>query len=199
MKNTLVFTIAMALAPVAFAQTTSPGINILQQRWADSPHYLSGQTLSPTATASPAMGTGMVQTPQQAMLQQQAQQQAQQQQSAEQDGSQTAQAQDEARPPVDDTQTKALLWMNDPTQDLRQSGGKLERPLARGFANSSAPQDQRRLDEWRRQLLNVGVPQSKIEFEARRLNREDFELWASRFVWWENDEHPNAVDVGRAE
>lgn len=101
----------------------------------------------------------------------------------------------EAKPPLPDTAGLAQSWSNDPVQQLRQSGERLERPLHRGFAHSSSQADQVRLAQWRTHLLNVGVPASKISFEASRLDREAFELWASRFVWWEQATHPNHVDI----
>ena len=102
----------------------------------------------------------------------------------------------EAKPPLDNSEASAQAWSFDPVQQLRQSGERLERPLSRGIAHSASSSDQARLAQWRVHLLNVGVPASKITFEANRLNREEFELWASRFVWWEQATHPNQVDVG---
>lgn len=100
-----------------------------------------------------------------------------------------------ARPPADNSEFTKMMWQFDPSQQLRQSGERLERADARGFASSRSSSDQVRLQEWSRHLQNAGVPEQKIMFEAKRLSKDDFELWASRFVWWEQSVHPRRLDV----
>lgn len=154
------------------------GVDV-NSRWSDAPKFVENQATAPNTTP---------QMPQQLIPPQQNPQ-------LDASGSQQTQAVESEKPPVEDTETLKMLWSVDMRQELRQSGGRFELPNARGFSASSNMSDQLRLKEWRRHLLNVGLPKEKIDFEARRLNREDFELWASRFVWWDKDLHPNAITV----
>ena len=97
------------------------------------------------------------------------------------------------KPPREDGELQAELWAFDPVQLPRQQGMVIGQPLHHGFAYSQDPSDQRRLAEWTLHLQNEGMNLRKIEFEAQRLDRQDFEMWASRFVWWEDGLHPNII------
>lgn len=164
------------------ANANANGINI-NSRWSDAPKFVENQATAPAETP---------QLPQQLIAPQPGQQIDPSMSTPQSQQLQTVEVE---KPPVEDTETQKILWSIDTRQELRQSGGRFELPNARGFASSSNMSDQLRLKEWRRHLLNVGLPKEKIDFEARRLNREDFELWASRFVWWDKDLHPNAITV----
>ena len=104
---------------------------------------------------------------------------------------------DDARPPVVDESIRQWAWMQEGQTSARQQGVAVPRPTHRGFAHSTRPADQHLLARWRQHLLNEGVPQHLIDFEARRLPREEFEVWASRRVWAEQANHPNAVHADR--
>lgn len=205
MKQTLLtLCLCAAFAPCAFAQQAQSPTAI--QNWSDTTRFVEGQQSAGVQTSSPALMTpGMTGPINPALLQQmQAQQRlAQQAQTApvatqtEQATEQPAQEAAADKPPVEDLTAQRLMWATDPVQNLRQEGGKMERPTPRGFSSSSQASDRLRMAEWKRHLLNLGLPESKIDFEARRLNREEFELWASKLVWWEAGEHPNLIDIGR--
>lgn len=107
----------------------------------------------------------------------------------------TAQApQPPKRPPAEGlSEEDKLLWMIDPKQTARQQGQRIEQPLSKGLYHSASLSDKELLRAWTYHLMNEGVPEAKILFEAKRLNKHDFERWASRFVWWEESLHPNAV------
>lgn len=206
MKQTLLtLCLCAVFSSSAFAQSTET-----TQRWSDTTRFVEGQANAGSQAVSPAlavnprsgpMNASSLQQMQQLQAQQmQAQLQAQQSQQGQQPTSEQPQVaqQDEAeldRPPVENSDAQRLMWATDPVQNLRQEGGRLEKPVPRGFNASSQPADRLRMAEWKRHLLNLGIPESKIEFEARRLNREDFELWASKLVWWEGNEHPNLIDI----
>lgn len=207
-KLILAVCLSTAFASSAWGQT---------QSWSDTPQFIDGQPSAQSQAVSPALmspanipNSAMANNPaqlqyiqnqqrqiqaQQALLASQSQSSTQDSESGEANSTTQEQQTAEDKPPMEDTEAKRLMWAVDPSQNLRQEGGRLEKPLSRGFASSAAPADRLRLAEWKRHLLNVGIPQNKIEFEARRLDREDFELWASRLVWWENGEHPNMIDV----
>lgn len=107
----------------------------------------------------------------------------------------TAQApQPPKRPPAESlSEEEKLLWMIDPKQTARQQGQRIEQPLSKGLYHSASLSDKELLRAWTYHLMNEGVPEAKILFEAKRLNKHDFERWASRFVWWEESLHPNVV------
>lgn len=195
-KTILCLTLSALVIPSAFAQ-----------RWSSEPVYAN----QPSA--------GSIQMPQlpdnlppqiRSQIQQAQIQQAQMQQiqnpgqivvptigSLENNANTNVQAQEvvDDKPPVEDLEAQRLLFSVDFKQDARQAGEKLMRPNHNGFALSTKSEDQLRFKEWNRHLLNVGIPQSKIDFEGRRLNRSDFELWASRIVWWEEGVHPNHLEI----
>ena len=102
-----------------------------------------------------------------------------------------------SRPPseADLKEAERLLWLVDPTQSLRQSGGRLERPTNRGFFYNKSVSDQNLLYRWVLQLKNEGFAEEKIIFEAKRLSKPDFERWASRLLWAEQHTHPNFTDI----
>lgn len=205
MKQTLLtLCICAAFSSSAFAQSQTAVDTT--QRWPDTTRFVEGQPGSRAQTQSPALMTdsGRPGALNPALLQQMQNQQSQEQQLQAQQAQQnvaegqTQQPQEDPsldRPPVEDMEAKRLMWALDPVQNLRQEGGRMERPNARGFSSSAQSSDRLRVAEWKRHLLNLGIPESKIEFEARRLNRDEFEMWASKFVWWESDEHPNIIDV----
>ena len=197
MKQTLLtLCLCAAFTPSAFAQQTQSPTST--QNWSDATRFVEGQQNAGAQTASPAIrlpGSAGAANP--ALLQQM---QAQQQLAAQTTSKATEQPAQEAvadKPPVEDLTAQRLMWATDPVQNLRQEGGKMERPTPRGFSSSSQASDRLRMAEWKRHLLNLGLPESKIDFEARRLSREEFELWASKLVWWEAGEHPNLIDIGR--
>jgi len=203
MKQTLLtLCLCAAFTPSAFAQQTQSPAST--QNWSDATRFVEGQQNVGVQAASPALrlpGSAGAVNP--ALLQQmQAQQQlaAQAQATSGATAPATEQPAQEAvadKPPVEDLTAQRLMWATDPVQNLRQEGGKMERPTPRGFSSSAQASDRLRMAEWKRHLLNLGLPESKIDFEARRLSREEFELWASKLVWWEAGEHPNLIDIGR--
>lgn len=211
MKQTLLtLCLCAAFTPSAFAQQTSSTPN-----WSDATRFVEGQQNAGVQSASPVLrGPGSAGAVNPTLFQQmqaqqlQAQQQAQQQLAAQGQPTSEAQATDQTtqqpaqeaiadKPPVEDLTAQRLMWATDPVQNLRQEGGKMERPTPRGFSSSAQASDRLRMAEWKRHLLNLGLPESKIDFEARRLSREEFEQWASKLVWWEAGEHPNLIDIGR--
>ena len=97
--------------------------------------------------------------------------------------------------PQEEWARQAEQWNSDTSQQLRQSGGSMGHPPHRGFFFSSSSSDKSLLHDWVHELKNHGVSEEKIIFEAKRLNKEDFLRWASRFVWWEDNLHPNVTDV----
>lgn len=64
----------------------------------------------------------------------------------------------------------------------RQLGQVISAP---GLHNSAAkdPSSRAWIQDWATVLSGVGIPASKVYFEAARLTREDFAMWASRMVW----------------
>ena len=206
MKQTLLsLCLCATFASSAFAQSADT-----TQRWSDTTRFVEGQANSGAQAVSPAlavnprsgpMNAASLQQMQQLQAQQmQAQLQAQQSEQGQQQTPGQAQMAEQAeaeldRPPVENLDAQRLMWAMDPVQNLRQEGGRLEKPTSRGFKASAHSADRLRMAEWKRHLLNLGIPESKIEFEARRLNREEFELWASKLVWWEAGEHPNLIDI----
>lgn len=114
---------------------------------------------------------------------------------AEQSTKTEEQEEQEDRPPVADTEIEKILFLTDSAQEIRQSGQKLEHPLYHGFAFDTDIKSQQLLQAWKAELLNFGLPLSKINFEAKRLSQDEFQMWASRFIWWEEQEHPNMIDV----
>lgn len=206
MKQTLLtLCLCAAFAPSAFAQQSSNPI----QNWSDTPRFVEGQQSTGVQASSPALrvpGSVGVMNPAQIQQMQQMEQQriaAQNQvgqgqaptEQTEQPVQNASQNTENDKPPVEDLTAQRLMWATDPVQNLRQEGGRIERPNARGFSSSTQGADRLRLAEWKRHLLNLGLPESKIDFEARRLPREEFELWASKLVWWESGEHPNLIDI----
>lgn len=115
--------------------------------------------------------------------------------SAQNDGAQEDQAASPRRPPMVDHAAAARAFSNDPAQYARQEGLKIGQAKSRGLAHSTSAADQQHLKNWVRHLSNLGFAEEKIMFEARRLDRDSFDRWASRLVWWEQSVHPNAVDV----
>ncbi len=212
MKQTLLtLCLCAAFAPSAFAQQ-SPNSTNPTQNWSDTTRFVEGQQNTGLQASSPALrmpgSVGAMNPAQIQQLQQMEQQRIAAQSQAvpgqtpateqtEQPIQTPAQDTSNDKPPVEDLTAKRLMWATDPVQNLRQEGGRMERPNARGFSSSAQGADRLRMAEWKRHLLNLGLPESKIDFEARRLNREEFELWASKLVWWESGEHPNLIDIGR--
>ena len=91
-------------------------------------------------------------------------------------------------PPINDNASSTLLWNIDPVQNLRQSGESSPQARSFGVASVHSREDQIFLEEWRQELLGFGFPLSKINFEAQRLDRHSFGLWASRLVWWKKQQ-----------
>lgn len=214
MKQTLLtLCLCAAFAPSAFAQQSSNSTNPIQN-WSDTTRFVEGQQSTGLQASSPALrmpGSVGTMNPAQIQQMQQIEQQriAAQSQGAsgqmgqgqtpteqtEQPAQNASQEAANDKPPVEDLTAQRLMWATDSVQNLRQEGGRMERPNARGFSSSTQSADRLRMAEWKRHLLNLGLPESKIDFEARRLNREEFELWASKLVWWESGEHPNLIDI----
>lgn len=211
MKQTLLsLCLCATFASSAFAQSADT-----TQRWSDTTRFVEGQTNSGAQAVSPALAVNPRSGPMNASSLQQMQQLQAQQMQAQLQAQQSQQGQNQSgqpqtpgqsqvaeqaeaeldRPPVENSDAQRMMWATDPVQNLRQEGGRLEKPVQRGFITSTQPADRLRMAEWKRHLLNLGIPESKIEFEARRLNREEFELWASKLVWWEGSEHPNLIDI----
>lgn len=211
MKQTLLtLCLCVAFTPCAFAQQTQ--LPTATQNWSDTPRFVDGQQNAGAQASSPVLRSNVPMGPvnpvllqqqmeaQQRLAQQTQDQQIQAQGSSEPNAQATQQSAQETpsdKPPVEDLTAQRLMWATDPVQNLRQEGGKIERPTPRGFSSSITASDRLRMAEWKRHLLNLGLPESKIDFEARRLNREEFELWASKLVWSEAGEHPNFIDIGR--
>lgn len=55
------------------------------------------------------------------------------------------------------------------------------------------------LSNWAWALGNVGVSQAKVDFEANRLGRSDFEAWASRQLRFRHGEHARVEVLDRPE
>lgn len=92
-----------------------------------------------------------------------------------------------AKPPLDSGEAEALMWGIDPVQDLRQSGQSIKQGRHHGTFDSTDRASQVRMEEWRQELLERNVAsESRIFFEARRLDRDAFALWASRLIWEDN-------------
>ena len=81
---------------------------------------------------------------------------------------------------------KAAQWiMGAANQTMRQSGlstGRGDQYMV-SIAGSTQPDDHRALSRWKAFLPQFGVDPAKIAFESRRLSRQAFDMWASRFVW----------------
>lgn len=81
---------------------------------------------------------------------------------------------------------RAAEWvMGAADQTMRQSGLSAGRGDQYMFsiASSTLADDRRALSRWKEFLPQFGVNPAKITFESRRLSRQEFDMWASRFVW----------------
>lgn len=88
--------------------------------------------------------------------------------------------------PEDEAALETARWAAGAAdQQLRQTG----RTKGRGdqffvsIASSTDADDRRTLYRWKTFLPQFGVHQGKVNYEANRLSRQDFDMWASRFVW----------------
>jgi hypothetical protein len=89
-----------------------------------------------------------------------------------------------ARPPVSDTGLDAALWSLDSSQDARQAGQSFPAARMSGVADATDYRSRVWLEEWHRQLTDTNiVSEDRFWFQARRLDRPEFALWASRQVW----------------
>lgn len=87
-------------------------------------------------------------------------------------------------PPLSDSVTATQMWSFDPSQELRQSGQSMGLANHRGVTSLTDYSTRVWLEEWHRQLTGHGlVSEDHFWFQARRLNKSDFALWASRQVW----------------
>lgn len=81
---------------------------------------------------------------------------------------------------------RAAEWiMGAASQTMRQSGlstGRGDQYML-SIASSARVDDRRALSRWKEFLPQFGVDPAKITFESRRLSRQAFDMWASRFVW----------------
>ena len=95
-----------------------------------------------------------------------------------------------------DPQQEALAaWEFDPQQRIRQSGQRIERPDNRGFYYATSSSDRSLLQRWVTQLVSEGVSESKVLFEAKRLSKDEFQRWASKIIWAEEELHPNFLEI----
>jgi hypothetical protein len=87
-------------------------------------------------------------------------------------------------PPLSDSDSASVMWSYDPSQDLRQSGQSVDLARHQGVSDLADYRSRVWLEEWHHQLIDRDlVSEDHFWFQARRLDKADFSLWASRLVW----------------
>lgn len=79
--------------------------------------------------------------------------------------------------------SRGVYWpvaSQDASQQLRQSGQYAPHAAAHGW--SAAAGSTHEIHLWVGRLGEVGIPSEKTRFEARRLSRSDFLLWANGMI-----------------